>query len=75
MRPKDEFGELAENLNKMSANLQETLEKLERANIRLEKDVQQERKLFSKKETSSSKGSRIEIRYETIKAIPAVFVL
>lgn len=43
---KDEFGELADNLNKMSDNLQETLEKLEKANIRLEKDVQQERKLL-----------------------------
>ena len=30
---KDEFGELAENLNKMSRDLQHTLEKLERANI------------------------------------------
>lgn len=43
---KDEFGELADNLNKMSENLQDTLEKLEKANIRLEKDVQQERKLL-----------------------------
>ena len=37
---KDEFGELAANLNKMSENLQDTLEKLEKANIQLEKDVQ-----------------------------------
>ena len=44
--PKDEFGELAANLNKMSENLQDTLEKLEKANIQLEKDVQQERKLL-----------------------------
>lgn len=43
---KDEFGELADNLNKMSENLQETLAKLESANSRLEKDVQQERKLL-----------------------------
>ena len=43
---KDEFGELADNLNKMSENLQDTLEKLEKANIRLEEDVQQERKLL-----------------------------
>lgn len=43
---KDEFGELAVNLNKMSENLQDTLEKLEKANIQLEKDVQQERKLL-----------------------------
>ena len=43
---KDEFGELADNLNKMSENLQDALEKLENANIRLEKDVQQERRLL-----------------------------
>ena len=43
---KDEFGELADNLNKMSGNLQDTLEKLEKANIQLEKDVRQERKLL-----------------------------
>ncbi len=43
---KDEFGELAANLNKMSENLQDTLEKLEKANLQLEKDVQQERKLL-----------------------------
>lgn len=43
---KDEFGELADNLNKMSENLQDAFEKLEKANIRLEEDVQQERKLL-----------------------------
>lgn len=46
---KDEFGELADNLNKMSENLQYTLEKLEKANIQLEKDVQQERKLLKER--------------------------
>lgn len=46
---KDEFGELADNLNKMSENLQDTLVKLERANIQLEKDVQQERKLLGER--------------------------
>ena len=46
---KDEFGELADNLNKMSENLQYTLEKLENANIQLEKDVQQERKLLKER--------------------------
>lgn len=46
---KDEFGELADNLNKMSENLQDTLEKLEKANIRLEKDVRQERKLLGER--------------------------
>lgn len=46
---KDEFGELADNLNKMSENLQDTLEKLEKANIQLEKDVQQERKLLGER--------------------------
>lgn len=43
---KDEFGRLADDLNKMSENLQDTLEKLEEANIQLEKEVQQERKLL-----------------------------
>lgn len=45
----DEFGDLAENLNKMSGNLQHTLEKLENANIRLEKEVQQERQLLEER--------------------------
>lgn len=43
---KDEFGELADDLNKMSEDLQETLEKLEKANVRLEEDVRRERKLL-----------------------------
>lgn len=46
---RDEFGELADNLNKMSEKLQDALEKLEKANIRLEKDVQQERKLLQER--------------------------
>ena len=46
---KDEFGELADNLNKMSENLQDTLEKLEKANIRLEEDVHRERKLLGER--------------------------
>ena len=46
---KDEFGELADNLNKMSENLQVTLEKLEQANSRLEKDVEQERRLLAER--------------------------
>lgn len=46
---KDEFGELADNLNKMSENLQSTMEKLEDANIRLEEDVRQERKLLKER--------------------------
>lgn len=45
----DEFGDLAKNLNKMSENLQYTLEKLENANIQLEKDVQQERQLLKER--------------------------
>ena len=50
---KDEFGELADNLNKMSENLQETLEKLEKANIRLERDVRQERKLLGERNSQT----------------------
>ncbi len=46
---RDEFGELAENLNKMSDNLQQALEKLEQANMQLEKDVQQKRQLLNER--------------------------
>lgn len=46
---KDEFGDLAKNLNIMSENLQLTLEKLENANVQLEKDVQQERQLLKER--------------------------
>lgn len=45
----DEFGDLAENLNKMSENLQSALEKLENANIQLEKDIRQERQLLDER--------------------------
>lgn len=45
----DEFGELAENLNKMSENLQQALAKLALANTRLEKDVQQKRQLLDER--------------------------
>lgn len=38
---KDEYGELAHNINKMSANLQKVLHELETTNIQLEKDVHQ----------------------------------
>ncbi len=41
----DEFGRLSQSLNTMSANLQDGLQKLEQANIQLEKDVQKERLL------------------------------
>lgn len=41
----DEFGRLSQSLNTMSANLQDALQKLEQANIQLEKDVQKERLL------------------------------
>lgn len=46
---KDEFGELAENLNKMSRDLQHTLLKLENANIQLEKDIERERQLLQER--------------------------
>lgn len=45
----DEFGELAVSLNTMAANLQQTLAKLEAANIRLEKDVERERRLLAER--------------------------
>ena len=46
---RDEFGDLAKNLNKMSENLQQTLEKLENANSQLEREVQQERQLLEER--------------------------
>ena len=49
MTAKDEFGELAVSLNMMADNLQQTLAKLEAANIRLEKDVEQERRLLAER--------------------------
>ena len=45
----DEFGELAVSLNTMADNLQQTLAKLEAANILLEKDVEQERRLLDER--------------------------
>lgn len=45
----DEFGELAVSLNSMADNLQQTLAKLEAANVRLERDVEQERRLLAER--------------------------
>lgn len=66
---KDEFGELAANLSKMSENLQDTLQKLESANIRLEKDVQQERKLLrERKELTESLSHEMKTPIGVIRA-------
>lgn len=45
----DEFGVLAEDLNKMSGKLQHTLQELEHVNAQLEKDIQQERLLLQER--------------------------
>lgn len=45
----DEFGELAFSINTMADNLQETLARLETANMRLEQDVKQERQLLAER--------------------------
>ena len=45
----DEFGELAVSLNTMADNLQQALARLEAANTRLEKDVEQERRLLAER--------------------------
>lgn len=45
----DEFGELSQNLNTMFSNLREALEKLEAANLQLEKDVAQEHLLLTQR--------------------------
>lgn len=49
VKTNDEFGELSENLNKMSGNLQQALTDLKAANIRLEKDVEKERLLLAER--------------------------
>ena len=45
----DEFGELTVSLNTMADNLQQALARLEVANTRLEKDVEQERRLLAER--------------------------
>lgn len=45
----DEFGNLSASLNKMSENLQSTIEKLQSANVRLENDVRKERQLLDER--------------------------
>lgn len=45
----DEFGELAESLNTMADNLQQSLSKLEAANRQLEEDVEKERRLLEER--------------------------
>ena len=45
----DEFGELSASLNTMAENLQQTLVRLEDANIQLEKDVEKERLLLAER--------------------------
>lgn len=45
----DEFGELTVSLNTMADNLQQALARLEAANARLEKDVEQERRLLAER--------------------------
>lgn len=45
----DEFGELAVSLNTMADNLQQALAKLEAANMQLERDVEQERRLLAER--------------------------
>ena len=45
----DEFGELSENLNIMSRNLQQALSQLQAANERLEKDIEQEKRLLAER--------------------------
>lgn len=46
---KDEYGELAQNINKMSVNLQKVLHELETTNLQLEKDVRQKECLLAER--------------------------
>ncbi|MCI9463928.1 MAG: cell wall metabolism sensor histidine kinase WalK [Lachnospiraceae bacterium] len=45
----DELGELAGNLNKMADNLQQTFASLEEANLKLEQDVEQKKRLLAER--------------------------
>ncbi len=45
----DELGELAESLNKMADNLQQTFASLEEANLKLEQDVEQKKHLLAER--------------------------
>ena len=45
----DEFGELAESLNKMAENLQQAFSSLEGANRKLEQDVEQKKRLLAER--------------------------
>ncbi|MCI8997259.1 MAG: cell wall metabolism sensor histidine kinase WalK [Lachnospiraceae bacterium] len=46
---KDELGELGGNLNKMAENLQQTFASLEDANLKLEQDVEQKKRLLDER--------------------------
>ena len=45
----DEFGELSESLNKMAENLQQAFVSLEDANLKLEQDVEQKKRLLAER--------------------------
>lgn len=65
----DEFGELAQSLNSMSANLRSALENLEAANARLEKDVEKERVLLKqRKELADSLSHEMKTPLGLIRA-------
>ncbi len=65
----DEFGELSQSLNAMSASLRETLKKLETANKQLEKDVAREHLLLAqRKELADSLSHEMKTPLSIIRA-------
>ena len=69
VRTRDEFGELSKSLNTMFSNLQNALYKLEGANARLEKDVENERRLLEqRKELTDSLSHEMKTPLGLIRA-------
>lgn len=69
IRTRDEFGELSGSLNTMFSNLQNALDKLEKANARLEKDVEQEKMLLEqRKELTDSLSHEMKTPLGLIRA-------
>ena len=68
----DEFGELALSINTMADNLQQTLARLEAANMRLEQDVKHERQLAERKELADQLSHEMKTPMGVIRAYAEV---
>lgn len=66
---RDEFGELSQSLNSMAQNLQQAFDSLEEANGRLERDVEQKKRLLAeRKELVDSLSHEIKTPLSVIRA-------